>query len=185
MFNQFYIVDNQICEAVIAVYRTKDPSGEFDFSLYFTLLDLVLTSVYWIWPYFVQKSPNMIFRNTKEGTEIRSLWRFKWIGIQFDPRKRNQRYLKFQLKSVANSRNRHYRYFYWKPLSCVNLEFNELKKEVKSGRDVEPKTINEKRRKLWDLMSVPRQKWSLYYIKYRIGLHNFLRIVEVISLNTH
>jgi len=27
MFNQFYIADNQICEAVIAVYRTKDPMG--------------------------------------------------------------------------------------------------------------------------------------------------------------
>ena len=31
MFNQFYIADNQICEAVIAVYRTKDPAGNFNF----------------------------------------------------------------------------------------------------------------------------------------------------------
>ena len=46
MFNQFYIVDNQICEAVIAVYRTKDPSGEFHFSLYFTLT--------LFWPRFIE-----------------------------------------------------------------------------------------------------------------------------------
>ena len=63
-----------------------------------------------------------------------------------------------------------------KTLNHVTLEFNELKKEVKSGRDVEPKTINEKRRKLWDLMSVPRQKWALYYIKYRIGIYYVLCI---------
>ena len=56
------------------------------------------------------------------------------------------------------------------------LEFNDLKKEIQSGSEVELKAksagmkINEKRRKLWELLAVPRHKWSLYYVKYRLEI---------------
>jgi len=102
MFNQFYIADNQICEAVIAVYRTKDPAE----------------------------------RPTKE--------------------------LKSEACEDINELG------YSSILENEIKEFDELKHKAKSSGDiVTARTINEKRRRLWDLLAVPRQKWSLYYVKYR------------------
>lgn len=105
MFNQFYIADNQICEAIIAVYRTKDPRGKPEKEL-----------------------------KSEACEDINEL-----------------RYTSILEKEIK--------------------EFNELKKEAKLGSvvqgSVSARTMNEKRRKLWELLAVPRQKWPLYYVKYR------------------
>merc|ERR1712131_56507 len=107
MFNKFYIADNQICEAVIAVYRTKDPMAKPKKEL-----------------------------KTEACEDINE----------------------FGFSSILEKEIK---------------EFNDLKKEIQSGSEVELKAksagmkINEKRRKLWELLAVPRHKWSLYYVKYR------------------